>query len=634
MVGQSLGPYQVLAKIGAGGMGEVYRARDTKLEREVAIKVLPSAVEHDRDRVLRFEREAKALAALHHPHIATLFGMEQDAGRHFLVMELVDGEDLAERLRRGPLPTADALAIARQIAEALEAAHERGIVHRDLKPANIKVTSDETVKVLDFGLAKALVAPEGADDAAGGAANSPTLSAMATGAGIILGTAAYMSPEQAKGLPVDHRSDVFSFGCVLFEMLGGHQPFAGETVTDVLASVVAREPDWTMLPGTLDPRISKLLRRCLAKPRRQRWHAIGDVRAELESIIAEPPSAVPAASMLVAPPPPLWRRLAPLAATAIVAGASVGAIVSQLQPASAPPMVVRFQVATSSASALETNFNRSVIAVSPDGRQVVVAGDRLYLRSAADAAPQPVPGTEGFTSTTHPVFSPDGRSLAFWAASDRTLKRVTLGSSAVATVCALSEGGLGIQWVGDHIYIGDQGEGILRVSANGGQPEPVVVPTGREEFYGPQLLADGDTLLFTIGSRGMSSWDQASIVLYSLRTKQRKTLIEGATNGLYVPTGHLLYSRGGVLYAVALDLSSQAVTGEPVPVIEGVRRSAPGTTGAVHIAVSPAGTLAYLPGAGRNERRLNATGDLRSDGHGRATQLPARRLQPSQGLAG
>jgi serine/threonine protein kinase/Tol biopolymer transport system component len=591
--GTRLGPYVIEALLGAGGMGEVYRARDTKLGREVALKVLPETVEKDPERIARFEREAKSLAALNHPHIATLFGMERDASRHVLVMELVEGETLAEQIARGALPVAEALAIARQIAEALEAAHERGIVHRDLKPANVKVTPDGVVKVLDFGLAKAL------DSGPGSASNpsqSPTLSVMATEAGLILGTASYMSPEQAKGLPTDHRSDVFSFGGVLYELLTGRQPFPGDSVADVLAWVLAREPDWEALPALLDPRLTRLMRRCLAKSRRQRWQAIGDVRAEIEIIIAEPYAAPPSAVATLVPPRPLWKRGLPIAATAVVAGALAGLVGWNLKPPAAAPAVVRFLITMGSEPTLFTNFNRQILAVSRDGSQIAYAGEKLYLRDISEAAPQPIPGTEGFTSATHPAFSPDGRSVVFWAQTDRTLKRVTLGSTGIVTVCPLSEGGFGLTWAGDFIYFADAGKGILRVSANGGQAETIATIKGREELYGPQMLPDNDTLLFTLGARGMASWDQAQVVAQSMRTGARKILVERATGARYVSSGHLIFGRGGVIFAVPLDLKRLSIVGEPVAVVEGVRRAAPGTTGAVHFAVSDTGTLAYLPG--------------------------------------
>jgi serine/threonine protein kinase/Tol biopolymer transport system component len=592
--GTRLSSYEIVASLGEGGMGEVYRARDTKLGREVAIKVLPDATADDDDRVARFEREAKALAALNHPHIAALYGMEEASGRHLLVMELVEGDTLADRLKAGPLPVVEALAIARQMADALEAAHERGIIHRDLKPANVKVTPDGKVKVLDFGLAKAI---EGAPGSTHDLALSPTLTAKVTMAGVILGTAAYMSPEQAKGLPTDHRSDVFSFGCVLYELLTGRQAFPGESVTDIIASVLAREPEWTAMPATLDPRLSRLLRRCLAKSRRERLQAIGDVRCEIEFILAEPAPSVAAPVVVPSPPArPWWKHALAFASVAVIAGVLAGMAVWMFRPAPPPPPTIRFTSSISTDAALFTNFNRQVIGVSRDGSQVAFGADRLYIRRISELALQPVPGTEAVGSVTHPVFSPDGGSIVFWAASDRSLKRVTLGSRGVMTVCALTEGGLGLHWAGDDIYFGDHGRGIKRVSANGGKVDIVVPIVDREELYGPQLLADGDTLIFTVGTRGITSWDRARIVAQSLRSGKRTTLVEGATDGRYVASGHLLFGRSGVLYAVPLNLETLSVVGEPVAVVEGVRRSAPATTGAVHFAVSDAGTLAYIPG--------------------------------------
>ena len=321
--GTRLAAYEIIEAIGSGGMGEVYRAVDTKLGRHVAIKVLPEALASDPDRIARFEREAKVLAALNHPHIAALYGMDAAGARHFLVMELVEGETLEQRIdrqrTRGGLPVEDALAVAIQIGDALEEAHEKGIVHRDLKPANVKITRDEKVKVLDFGLAKALET----DRAPASVTQSPTLSMVATQAGVILGTAAYMSPEQAQGLPADQRSDVFAFGAVLYEMLTGRQPFHGETAAAVLASVIVREPDLNALPPNLNPRLYELLRRCLDKNPKRRWQAVGDLRAELEAIAAAP-HAVSIAGALT-PPRPLWKRAIPIGVTALVAAALTAA---------------------------------------------------------------------------------------------------------------------------------------------------------------------------------------------------------------------------------------------------------------------------------------------------------------------
>ena len=366
-------------------MGEVYRARDTKLGRTVAIKVILDEFASEEERVGRFQREAKMLAALNHPRIASLFGMECVDGQHFLVMELIEGETLADRLRRGPMPVEEALAIAIQIAEALEAAHEKGVVHRDLKPANVKIAPDGQVKVLDFGLAKVMEN----ESASGSAATSPTLSMMATQAGLILGTAAYMSPEQAKGFPADHRSDIFSFGTVLFEMLTGRQPFQGDTAPDVLASVLVRDPNLESLPQNLNPRLRDLLRRCLEKAPKRRWQAIGDVRAEIEAIVADPHGTSTIAHVSV-PPRPLWRRAIPIVATAIVASGLTGFGLWTARR-STPAPVARFTLTLPEGQQF-TNAGRQVIAISPDGTQIAyVANQQLYLRVISELQARPIP---------------------------------------------------------------------------------------------------------------------------------------------------------------------------------------------------------------------------------------------------
>ncbi len=427
--GSRLGLYDIIAPLGVGGMGEVYRAKDTKLGRSVAVKVLPDAFLADPDRVPRFEREAKVLAALNHPNIAALYGMEEAEGRHFLVMELVEGETLAERLQRGRLEVEDALRIAVHIADALEAAHEQGIVHRDLKPANVKITPDDKVKVLDFGLAKAMeTAP-----AAGNLTTSPTLSMMATQAGLILGTAAYMSPEQAKGFRADHRSDIFSFGAVLYEMLTGRQSFHGDTAPEILASVLVRDPDLAALPPNLNPRLIDLLKRCLEKSPKRRWQAIGDVRAEFEAI-APAPRTMPAAAEIVAPAKPLWRRAIPVVATALVASALTGAAVWRLR-SPRPPSITRFSIALPEDQRW-TNTGRRMVDLSPDGTQIVyVANARLYLRTMADLEARPISGTEALSGVTQPTFSPDGRSIAFYSNAERALKRIPVSGGAAVAIC-------------------------------------------------------------------------------------------------------------------------------------------------------------------------------------------------------
>jgi serine/threonine protein kinase len=490
-VGARLGSYEILSAIGAGGMGEVYRARDTKLDRDVAIKVLPEAFLSDPERRHRFEREAKVLASLNHPNIAALHGMEESGDRRFLIMELVEGETLADRIEKPGsqlsalssqpcpgLPVSEALDIARQIAEALEAAHEQGVVHRDLKPADVilqgawgptptrgktaassvdsppRATDDIRVKVLDFGLAKAMETGSGTDARSKEPAytHSPTFSMVATQAGMILGTAAYMSPEQAKGLRADHRSDIFSFGVVLYEMLTGRQPFQGDTAPDVIASVMVRDADLGSLPPDLNPQLPDLVCRCLEKHPKKRWQAIGDVRAELDAIAAAP-YARPAQAAPVAEPRPLCRRGVPIAITAVVAGALGGAAVWTFR-SSAPPTVVRFAFALPEGQNF-TNRGRQLVAISPDGTKIVyVANQRLHLRSTSDLEARPIPGTDIAQSfVTNPVFSPDGLSVAFYSSGDSALKRIALSGGAAVTICP-ADNPFGMSWNEDGIVFG------------------------------------------------------------------------------------------------------------------------------------------------------------------------------------
>ena len=600
--GDTIGPYTVLGKLGEGGMGEVYRARDSKLKREVAIKVLPADVAHDRERLARFQREAEVLASLNHPNIAHVYGFEElgnpaEAGhyRGLLMMELVEGEDLSQRIRRGAIPLDEALPIAKQIAEALEAAHDAGIIHRDLKPANIKVREDGTVKVLDFGLAKALgqdLKTSGPQDLV----NSPTITSPAmTMRGVILGTAAYMSPEQAKGKAVDKRADIWAFGCVLYEMLTGRRTFAGDDVTDIITSVMRDTPDWAALPPATPGAIRILLRRCIEKDPRKRAPHIAIARMAIDDALMPADQSMSGITI----PPHVTARKRPSVAVpiaAIVAVLLTSLAAWRLRPAGEIPAVVRFQVGIGVPVHLGANYNRQLLAISPDGKRVAFGGDRLYVRSLDDAEPRAVPGTEGLGSVALPAFSPDGQSLVFWAATDRTLKRVALGNPTTTTVTPLSEGGYGLTWSGDQIFYGNFNEGIRRVPANGGASEIIIPLKDNEEFYGPQLLPDGDSLLFTAGTRGMPSWDQANIVVESLRTKVRKTIVERASGGAYLKSGHLIFGRGGVLYAMPFNVKTLSASGEAIAIIEGVRRAAPGTTAHLHVAVSDTGTLAFVPG--------------------------------------
>jgi serine/threonine-protein kinase len=608
-IGTRLGPYEIVSPIGAGGMGEVYRARDTKLGRDVALKILPESFVHDPDRVARFRREAQVLASLNHPNIAAIYGLEEENGSQFLILELVEGATLEQRLKSGPLPLEEALTVARQIADALEAAHEKGIIHRDLKPANIAFTADGQVKVLDFGLAKALEPV-----ATSSLTNSPTLTLAATQAGVILGTAAYMSPEQAKGLSADHRSDIFSFGVVLYEMVTGRQPFAGDTAPEVLASVLIRDADLSALPPNLNPRLSDLLKRCFDKTPKKRWQATGDLRAELETIAAAPRRADDATQAALEKPP-LWRRIGPIAVMSIVTTAAVsGAIARLMWPATPPkPVVTRFVFTLPEGEGF-TNTGRQAIAISPDGDQMVyVANTRLYLRKMSELEARPIPGTEAATGdgVTSPIFSPDGQSLVYFSGQTRALvgagagnlKRIAVSGGAAVTVCqALNP--LGVSWTGDQIIFGQSAGGIMRVSAQGGKPELLVAVKDGERAHGPQLLPGGEAVLFTLATgTAADAWEKATIVVHHLRSGERKTLIEGGSDARYLRTGHLVYALGGVVLAVPFDVTRFAVTGGPVPVLEGVRRMNTGTanpglnSGTAQFSVSSSGTLAYLPGS-------------------------------------
>ncbi len=583
--GTRLGPYEIGVLLGQGGMGEVYRARDTRLGRDVAIKV---SVERFNE---RFEREARAVAALNHPNICTL----HDVGPNYLVMELVDGETLAEKLEEvsrlksqgSGLPLDEALTIARQIAEAIEAAHEKAIVHRDLKPANVKITPDGLVKVLDFGLARI-----GAGAAGGDPATSPTLS-MATGAGVILGTAVYMSPEQARGLPADHRSDVFSFGIVLCEMLTGRRPFPGETAPDVLASVLARDPDLSALPPNLNPRIGELLRRCLDKNPKRRWQAAGDLRAEIETIAAAPRAVPPSAAVVT--PRPFWKRAMPVAATAVLATALMSVVWWSFRPGTPLALAVtRFSFLLPAGQQF-TSIASRLVAISPDGKEFVyVANGLVYLRSMSELEASPIPGTESLQSS-YPTFSPDGRSVAFHSNRDRTLKRIAVSGGAAVTIGEDVDLPYGMSWGANGILVGQTGKGIIRVLPNGGKPELLVSIKPGEIAHGPQILPGGEAVLFTLSAAaGSEQWDNALIVVQSLASGARTTLIEGGSDARYLPTGHIVYALGGSLFAIPFDLERLQVTGGSTPVVAGVRRTA--RSGTAIFSVSDTGTLIYLRG--------------------------------------
>jgi Tol biopolymer transport system component len=585
--GTRLGAYEVLSLLGSGGMGEVYLARDTKLRREVAIKVLPEGFAADSDRIARFQREAELLAALNHPNIAAVYGVEEMQRASAIVLELIEGETLRDRIARGALPLDEAIPIARQIVDALETAHDRGIVHRDLKPANIKITPEGKVKVLDFGLAK-MAEREGSKI---GSSMSPTLNAHGTFAGVILGTAAYMSPEQARGKPVDRRTDIWAFGCVLSEMLTGKQPFEGETVSDAIATILKGDIDWTALPADTPPHVRSLLRRCLQKDPQKRIPHIGVVRLELDE---GPTEAAPAPSVVVqriVPRRPLWKRALPIVGVATIVGALGMAVGWSFKRPLAPP-ITRFPIVLAESQAF-TGAGRQVVAISPDGTHIAYgANQRLFLRSLSDLEARAIAGTETTTGTTaSPVFSPDGRSIAF-VGGDRMLKRIALSGGTAITVCAVEGYPYGVSWDTTGILFGMSSKGILRVSSNGGTPDVVVPAKAGEQLHTPQMLPDGQTVLFTVGPASGGAWDTARIVAQSLMSGERKTLIEGGTGGRYLPTGHLVYALRGVLFAVPFDAARLEVAGGPVPLVEGVRTD----SGTAHYSFSATGSLVYVPG--------------------------------------
>ena len=590
MIGKTLSHYKVLEKIGQGGMGEVYRAEDTNLSREVAIKVLPEQFTKDPQRLARFEREAKLLASLNHPNIAAIYGFEEADNVRFLAMELVPGETLQERVAKGPLPVEEALEVCRQIAEGVEAAHEKGVIHRDLKPANVKVTPEGKVKILDFGLAKAFEDEIPAADMS----QSPTLTEEMTRAGVILGTAAYMSPEQAKGKPVDKRADVFAFGAVLYELLTGRRAFEGETITETIAKVLESEPKWDLLPENTPWTIRTLLRRCLTKVVDDRLDGIGNVRVEIKLALEQPATELPTGVTSVSQPArQRWGMTVGLVAlTAVVAGLGVWLLVQSSSPGQP---LNRFVIRPSPPVVLASTISKEV-AISPDGRQLVYmgvgeGGSQLYLRSLDDFVNSSIPGTEGVIGS--PFFSLDGESIGFF--SEGKLKKTSLAGGSPITLCNAPLGFRSGGWFEDTIVFTatlESGQGLYRVSANGGEPE-MLATVNRDEgerwYVLPDFLPDGKNLLFTIRLN-----TEFHTALLSLETGEQKVVLENARQAGYFSTGHLVYeqSRTGNLMAVPFDLAALEVTGDSVPVVQGVRQT---DLGYADYAVSRNGTLVYVP---------------------------------------
>jgi Tol biopolymer transport system component len=622
--GTRLGPYEILSAIGVGGMGEVYRARDTKLDRLVAIKVLPEAFAADTERIARFQREARNLATLNHPNIAHIHGLEESSQVRALVMELVEGEDLAQRIARGAIPLAEALPIAKQMADALEAAHEQGIIHRDLKPANIRVRPDGTVKVLDFGLAKAME-PRGVESWS--VSQSPTITTPAmTQAGMVLGTAAYMSPEQACGKPVDERTDIWAFGCVLYEMLTGQRAFDGRGVSETLARIIEREPDWARLPATLSPSLRMYLIRCLKKDPRQRVQAIGDLRLALEGAF-DTPAALTAPAVVSQ-----RRRIALVAVAAIIVSAIIGALVWVAMPGAepTPTPVSRLQVTPSGVSALSIFWNNRDLAITPDGSRVVYVGNlgtQLFVRALDALGPVAV-----FTGAPNgPFVSPDGQWIGF-ADGRGVLKKVSLTGGPAVTIATLDTAGpAGGTWGPDDTVIVATAAvetGLQRVSAAGG---PITVLTrpdralGEADHFHPEMLPGGHAVLFTITAMtgGLAA---AQVAVLDLQSGMRKVLVRGGSHAHYVSSGpgspnrgereggHLVYAAGGAMRAVPFDLARLETSGQPVTVIPDVVTT---INGGVDAVVAGNGTLAYVPGSERTPRTL-----VWVDREGRETPIP------------
>jgi serine/threonine protein kinase/Tol biopolymer transport system component len=601
--GSRLGPYEILAAIGAGGMGEVYRAADSNLKRSVAIKVLPVAMASDADRLARFQREAELLAALNHPNIGAIYGLEKTPDFTALVMELVEGEDLSQRIAKGAIPIDEALPIARQIVDALETAHEQGIIHRDLKPANIKVRADGTVKVLDFGLAKAMESGSGIGERRS-ISLSPTITSPAmTQSGVILGTAAYMSPEQARGKPVDRRADIWAFGCVLFEMLAGRRPFGGDEVPDVLANVLAREPDWGALPAGTPASLRRLIVRCLMKDPRQRLHDIADARLELQDALAGPSVDEVAATSAQKPKPASW--LMPsliIGVVALVGGLVAGAAMWRR---SAPPVsVVRLTLDSSSADEVGTGSTldmlpaggRLALAWAPSGQTLAFIGSnrgvqQVYLRDLASGEARGLDGTQGAQAF---AYSSDGAWLVFWTGTE--LRKIRISGGPSARICDAIQV-TGLTWGPTRVVFTTRYQ-VFEVSPDGGTARALTEPDKRRST--PFLLPGENALLYSEYGKPFTSGDEQVMIRGLVGGAQPQVLLSEAADARYIPTGHLVFMRQGTLFVVGFDADTLMLRGSPVAIVSDVAQSAAAwfaddLTLSGQFAVSPEGMLAYVP---------------------------------------
>ena len=617
MVGTTISHYKVLEKIGEGGMGVVYRATDTKLNRDVALKILPEQFASDAQRMGRFQREAEVLASLDHPNIGQIYGIEDAGQTKALVLQLIEGPTLAERIAQGPIPVEEALQIALQMAEGLEAAHEKGVIHRDLKPANIKITPEGQVKILDFGLAKAL---EGETPPDTNLSQSPTLTAAATQAGVILGTAAYMSPEQARGEATDKKVDVWAFGCVLFEMLTGRATFEGKTVSDVLAGVLRIDPEWKNLPPNLHPRIRLLLERCLEKESKDRYQGVGDARVDIQKALADPSGVLVQPVAEVVQAQPRWMLpwvVAGMVLSAVTAGVAVWSVMDPV-----PPRLARFAISEPTIVSIIGTITAPTVTISPDGTRIVYVGPReqLYVRAVDQLGAVALRGGVG----VNPFISHDGNWVGFKDdMANGTLKKVSIHGGPPVV---LSEGfGLiaGASWgADDTIIFGTFApNGLFRVSAAGGEErEPLTnLEEGESGHRWPEILPGGRTVLFTVEKgQGEANLEIAAL---NLETGERKLLIPGGSNPHYAATGHIVYGIAGTLRAVPFDLDAVEVKGDPIPVLEGVVTHA---SGAAQFSLAKDGTLVYVPGTGGGAAFERTLGLVDRDGEVELLNVPPK----------
>ncbi|MEP6994442.1 MAG: protein kinase [Acidobacteriota bacterium] len=616
LAGSRVGIYEIVAPIGRGGMGEVYRARDPKLQRDVAIKALPAAFQQDRERLARFEREARLLASLNHSNIAAIYGLEEQDGTRFLILELVEGQTLDERLAEGALAPEEALAVAAQIAAGLEAAHEAGIIHRDLKPSNVKIRPGGSVKVLDFGLARA-VEPAGASDSS----LSPTMTTPATLAGSVLGTAAYMSPEQARGKPLDKRTDIFSFGCVLYECLTGRKAFSGESVTDTLSAILREEPDWSSLPPETPVRVRDLLRRCLQKDAKRRLHDIADARIEIEAAQAGGASEPAFASA-----PAATRRAKFLwGASGALVGAAILAAASYLfwRPAPpAAPVSVRSVLPLPQGERLFTE--RQSLAISPDGRTVVFAAThdgmvRLFRRPLGSSRAEPIQGAE---MGSRPFFSPDGQWVGFVSHARNALMKVPLSGGTAISLSWAPPNTSGASWssYGRIVVALGVNKALVTLPETGGDPRPLTqldAARGEHAHLHPQCLPGGRGVLFTVRlGRDFADVEASSVAVLDTATGKRRILLEGASFARY-GGGRILFVRGASVFSAPFDLSRLDVAGPAVPVAEDIAFDP--AEGVAQFALSPDGILAFVSGPAV---RAQTTSVLRLDRHGNESVLP------------